>query len=279
MNQLGVRRPRRTLSNGISSSENKNNENKMKPYFVKKKIPSSKLFSCILLMIGASVQANAATITWNAIQTATGNASDVVTTGTYFDSAAARPASQGSAITLNTVTFNPSTTGSGTFTGSGITWTNLQSGSSNSGALNPPTAWDDGYEALADWQPYRQTTIANRQAITITLTGLTMNQQYLVQMWTGYWDGANYRTEFRDPSGNSSGFLNLGSTAGGTRDSQYVVGTFTADATTQAILAEGDPAANGYAMPSFMQVRAVPEPSSALLGGLGLLALLRRRRE
>lgn len=243
----------------------------------KKLIPSSKLFGCILLMYGASFQANAATISWNTIQTATGLATDVVTTGTYFDSAAARPASQGSAITLNTVTFNPSTTGSGTFTGSGITWTNLQSGSVN-GPLNPPTAWDDGYEALANWQPYRQTTNANRQAITITLTGLTMNQQYLVQMWTGYWDGANYRTEFRDPSGNSSGFLNLGSTTGGTRDSQYVIGTFTAGATTQTILAEGNPAANGYAMPSFMQVRTIPEPSAALLGGLGMLGLLRRRR-
>ena len=237
---------------------------------MKKLIPSSKLFGCMLLMYGSSVQANAATIAWQTIQDATGNASDVVTTGTFFDSAAARSSSD---VTLNGVTFNRSS-GSGSFTfsnSSNITWSNIQVGPVN-GGLNPPTAWDDSYEALADWQVYRQTP----QSITINMSGLTNGQQYLVQIWTGYWDGANWRTEFT--AGNSSGFLNLGSTAGGTRNSQYVVGTFTADGATQAILATGDPAVNGYAMPSFMQVRAIPELSAALLGGLGLLALLRRRR-
>ena len=36
--------------------------------------------------------------------------------------------------------------------------------------------------------------------------------------------------------------------------------------------------ANDFAINGFQLVQQVPEPSAALLGGLGLLALLRRRR-
>ena len=51
------------------------------------------------MMLGS---ADAAPITWNPIQNATGLASDVVTTGTFFDSAAAYA---GANVTLNGVTF------------------------------------------------------------------------------------------------------------------------------------------------------------------------------
>jgi hypothetical protein len=232
---------------------------------MKKKIPSSKLFSCILLMIGASVQANAATITWNAIQTATGNASDVITTGTFFDSAAVYT---GANLSLNGVTFKRNL-GGDTFDGSNITFTNRASGPSDQPADNPPTSWDDNYETLASWGLYQS---APNGGVTINLGSLMSGQEYLVQIWTGYWDGANWRTEFI--AGNSSGLLNLGSTTVFNTTSQYVVGTFTADATTQTIQATGP----DYGIPSFMQVRAIPEPASALLGLLGLLGLLRRRR-
>ncbi len=60
---------------------------------------------------------------------------------------------------------------------------------------------------------------------------------------------------------------------------QFVLGTFTADATSQTIgfigaATSGNPSAqvNG------LQLRVVPEPGSALLLGLGGLALTLRRR-
>jgi hypothetical protein len=135
----------------------------------------------------------------------------------------------------------------------------------------PPGSWAANYQTLASWGIYQST---GSGGVTITLNNLDFNQQYLVQIWTPFWDGANWRTQF--VAGNSSGLLDLGHPDGITRMSQYVVGNFTADATTQTIQATGELA--GYGIPSFIQVRAIPEPSSALLGGLGLLALLRRRR-
>jgi len=268
MNQLRVRPHRRTLPLEISVSENQTNENKknkMKHSTMKKLIPSSKLFSCMLLMYGASFQANAATITWDPIQTATGNASDVVTTGTFVDSAAVYT---GANLSLNGVTFKRNL-GGDAFDGSNITFMNRASGPSDAtGAGGPPVSWDDDYETLARWGIYQSNPGGG---VTINLSALTIGQEYLVQLWTGYWDGANWRTEFI--AGNSSGLLDQGD-PDGSRLSQYVVGSFTADAITQTITATGP----DYGIPSFLQVRAVPEPSSALLGGLGLLALLRRRR-
>lgn len=227
--------------------------------------------------IGMTTSLQAATIAWNSIQNPTGNASDVVTTGTFFDSAAAYTSAN---VDLNGVTFRRNAGGinSDNFVGSSITWTNRGTVSAN--FSNAPVSWDDNYETLASWGIYSAGTAASG-GVTINLSGLVSGQQYLVQMWTPYWNSTNFKTQFiagdRSVSGNSSGLLDLGNVAA-SRSSQYVVGTFTADATTQIIHATGDAGAGGHGIPSFMQVRAIPEPSAALLGGLGMLALLRRRR-
>jgi hypothetical protein len=74
-------------------------------------------------------------------------------------------------------------------------------------------------------------------------------------------------------AGNTSGALtylrNGGSTSG-----SYILGTFTADNNLQTITITADQSVQLNAL----QLRAIPEPSAALLGGLGLLALLRRRK-
>lgn len=213
---------------------------------------------------------HAASIVWNPIQNATGNATDVVTTGTFIDSAAAYGTAN---VTLNGVTFKRNLN-SDAFDGSGITWTNRSVGPTN--FSNAPVSWDDNYETLANWGIYNAGDSASG-GVTINLSGLVEGQEYLVQMWTPYWNSTNFRTQFI--ADNSSGLLDLGNVDAG-RLSQTVVGTFTADATTQMIRATGDAgdAFGGVGIPSFMQVRAIPEPSAALLGGLGMLALLGRRR-
>lgn len=57
---------------------------------------------------------------------------------------------------------------------------------------------------------------------------------------------------------------------------QFAVGTLIASGTTQSLFAE----AQGFARAHInaIQLRAIPEPSVSLLGGLGALALLRRRK-
>ena len=79
---------------------------------------------------------------------------------------------------------------------------------------------------------------------------------------------------------NTSGVLEFGNSANpGATHGSFVIGTFTADSSTQAFTFA---AASGYDANRTqfiaMQLRVIPEPSAALLGGLGVLALLRRRR-
>ena len=140
---------------------------------------------------------------------------------------------------------------------------------------------------------------------TLNLTGLTIGRLYQIQL-IGIHDsrgsGINQRqyevsfggSDFttggtpvvltRHGYGNVSGEPPTPPTYQGFVSYGTVVGTFTADAVTQSIQLRSntqdsnfsddpDPGLGGYILHS-----AIPEPSAALLGGLGLLALLRRRR-
>ena len=111
---------------------------------------------------------------------------------------------------------------------------------------------------------------------TITFTGLTIGQEYLLQYWVADYRGyGNDRALTLTGGTNTSGalrFLDSDNTYG--IHGSYVIGTFTADATSQSIIAN----ANESTMMNAAQLRVIPEPSAALLGGLGMLALLRRRR-
>ena len=106
---------------------------------------------------------------------------------------------------------------------------------------------------------------------TITLSTLTEGKQYQIQIWAPTWNNTFNTTvggvalRISEPQWWQNG---------GTEPytlPQYVVGTFTADSTTQTIPWSG-------IAPSAISLRAIPEPAAALLGSLGLLTLLRRRR-
>ena len=67
---------------------------------------------------------------------------------------------------------------------------------------------------------------------------------------------------------------NVESVSGGL--GQFAIGTFTADATSEAITFGAPDGSNGYALLNAFQLRqiTVPEPSSALLCGLGIAGVM-----
>ncbi len=212
-----------------------------------------------LAIITASAMANAAVITWGtatAITTGTGNSSDVLTTGTLHY------AVNGDAS---------STASLGDQTVNGVLFDSVQ-GTNFADDLWTTTG-DAAYDALLS----RANNNLGGPSVTLALgsgTGplgvipaLTNGQQYLIQVWfADNRSGFDSRVmTFGDGNGNN---VNL--------NDQFVVGTFTASGTTHNLLATAN--SFGQAHINALQIRAIPEVSSAMLGALGCLALLRRRR-
>lgn len=130
-----------------------------------------------------------------------------------------------------------------------------------------PSGWDaTGMTAIMDGGRWDFTTF--------TLSNLQIGQEYLIQFLVGdnrSWLGTMSRSQTITAGGSTSGSLTFGYNAPAFASS--VIGTFTADSTSLDFTFNG---ANTQVNSIF--VAAIPEPSSALLGGLGVLALLRRRR-
>ncbi len=116
--------------------------------------------------------------------------------------------------------------------------------------------------------------------LTLTLSGLTLGQEYLFQWWVN--DSrlaAGADRQATSTAGNSTQLeYNVSNTEGGV--GQYVTGTFTADGTSQSITITGQ--TTGIVGPApqvnAMQLRTVPEPAGALLLLAGGAMLLARRR-
>ena len=197
----------------------------------------------------AASSSQAATILWGAATTISGDL-DVSTAGTFVYA----EHWSGTNDTVNGVAF---TAAQNNVVGSGTVGT--EDGHPVSGSLS--TAYANILKGA--WY--------NAGGKTITLNNLTITQQYQVQIWVA--DGRYNPDQFTTITGGPS--LQVDSVVGNpnTGFGQFAIGTFTADGTTQTIGID-----SGSDIVNAVSVRAIPEPSAALLGGLGMLCLLRRRR-
>ncbi len=112
---------------------------------------------------------------------------------------------------------------------------------------------------------------AGDQLNPITLTDLAIGGEYELQIFLSY---AGFKMNVGDGT-------TIQKTSSGTiEDGAWIIGTFTADATTQNYQSqlEGIPFnfLSGYQL---RDISSVPEPSSTVLIGLGGLALILRRRK
>lgn len=207
------------------------------------------ILSTCLLMTGAT---QAAVISWEAAQSITSSSTEVVNTGTTVKAVNATSTQQVSAnptLDINGVTFTSSSVLGGNFNTPG--WT--------------PTA-DGDYDPFLDYVDFQNSGTGMFTFDTITVED---GKDYLVQFWYAA-EGTTRAMTLDSFDGDGSGDVTL---SGG----QFVIGTFTADGTTQDLAIQAS--ANGPRITGY-QVRAVavPEPSSSALLGLGLLAVTLRRK-
>jgi hypothetical protein len=212
--------------------------------------------------------ANAATIAWSAVLTSPmggGSLQSTLPTGIF--------SSIGTQILAENLG-NPATGGAVALTFDGINFTTstrqFATGGYDSGLA------DSGQNLINKGIYGNNDTVG-----TINLTGLTLGQQYRIQALV--YDGRGVTT------GRAVQFdgVSLGRYANGVSNVSWgpgllVTGLFTASATTQsftqAVFENTTYTVNKGQTMNALTLYAVPEPSSALLGGLGMLALLRRRR-
>lgn len=133
-----------------------------------------------------------ALIAWSLVTNQTGNPSDIVTSGTFLESAFLNATSD----TVNGVVFAPEvatgTPGTYDFIGSDISISNLQSGSSST--VSAPGGYNANYATLVESAGSTSATFA---APTIALGGLTIGQEYEVQIFEPWWNNS-YLTDYDD---------------------------------------------------------------------------------
>lgn len=150
----------------------------------------------------------------------------------------------------------------------GIFWTNARGFHQTGSAGTPYAGIDADYKTILGGSIY-QANGAN--TLTLTITGLTAGQTYLFQGWVEWQSNVTY-TETFSIGGTTSAAIdpNVGNVAGGL--GQFITGYVTMGAaeTSFALAIEGA----DYKNISALQLRAVPEPGTIALAGLGLGAIL-----
>ena len=221
-----------------------------------------------------AVSAQAATITWATATDMVGadGVADVLNEGTLFD----------------TVNVN----GSGAVTIDGVTFkTEANSGISVNGNAHADFVFDPNDPALTSTDYLNGLDEGRYSVNTIQITGLTSGQEYKVQVWANDARGSqnvalgrSLYLNYGDGTAASNGVqvLDNQNVANTSTLGQWIVGTFTADAATETILAtgyDGSQFGDEYGVVPLVQVREVPEPATlGMIGALGGLMLFIRRR-
>ena len=240
-------------------------------------------------VLALTVTASAANITWQAPVNITGD-SDVKVSGT-LDRAFHFTAGGVGSVTVGTVTFAefvaPQPGAPISITVGNTVLSNINGGNvtGQSNAITsvaaPFSALSSSYQSLLKSAAY---TDGNTNVLRLTLNGLTIGQDYLFQSWVNEPRGnsvVSTRTETLTGGTNTSAVATYNTTQAEGGTGQYLVGSFTATAATQAIdyqaLAHPAPEYTSTQIQAF-ELRATPEPTSAALVGLGTLLLAARRR-
>ena len=154
------------------------------------------------------------------------------------------------------------------------------------GTMDPSnTAFGAGSGTFAglssSYQALLQSGVSNTTfhgTMTLNLAGLTNGQSYQVEIWANESGSTFDNTPSHDANtiftSVQAATLDLTNTNAPGGVGQWVTGTFSAVGSSQNISIS----ANNYPDLNAVQVRAVPEPGSALLLALGAGALLGRRR-
>lgn len=236
------------------------------------------LVSSVLVALGmAAASSHAAVITWQAPTTITG-VTDVSTTGT-LDRAYNMTNQTGNSVTVNGVNFAAFGVTSNTATSLTIGNTtiasssgNLFSGLGNGSASTPFSSLNASYQTLLGQ------FVRTGGNMTLTLNSLTIGYTYQLEIWTNRSNVSNTQG-FTATAGNSVVLdSNTTDAIGGV--GQFVLGSFTANATSQAVTFTP----NGAGLVDFsgfqLRTTAIPEPTSIALvvAGAGALLLVRRRR-
>jgi hypothetical protein len=236
------------------------------------------IFSISAVMF--STIGNAAVIAWGTPTTISGD-TDVKTNGTHvyaynfgsFDTTRPNPSSVVTSSIINGVTFTAADTRNLTSVGGGnISYDTNQLTSYNAVGVPTGTTFSNEYKALLSTVSY----VSGASNYTMTLNNLTKDQTYQVQIWANYSNGTTLVPALILNGNAGKGLLAKDEGKTGSLG-QYIVGTFTADGTSQSftVTSTGTAYINGISLRAI----AVPEPHSIAVVGLLVtcFALSRRR--